>query len=103
LRWHFTVAANSPTHRREQPSRFITGVTKPTMKHKHTIKAQRPTYDHLPRTGTNLTRASHSREFILIYRCTDDVLAFRYFMRRVHGWQSVMNCICDDHGLPNKY
>lgn len=66
-------------------------------------RASRPSYEHLPRSGTDLLRADSSRDFINIFNLTNDVLAFRYFMRRVHGWQSVLNCICCDHGRPNAY
>jgi hypothetical protein len=66
-------------------------------------KGPRPSWEHLPRSGTDLVRARTSRDFINIYNLTDDNLAFRCFMRRMHGWQSVLNCICGDHGRPNAY
>jgi hypothetical protein len=66
------------------------------------MKQQAP-WERLPRSGTNLERARTSRDYINIVNRTDDKLAFRFFMKRVHGWQSVLNCICGDHGRPNAY
>jgi hypothetical protein len=74
-----------------------------TIWHRAPKETRKQSWDRLPHSGTNLARARTSRDFINIYNTTDDVLAFRYFMQRAHGWQSVLNCILNDHGKENRY
>jgi hypothetical protein len=47
-----------------------------------------------PTTGWQLLRAC---------RRSSDHLAFRWAMLRLHGRQTLVNCIRGDHGLPNRY